>query len=212
MRRSTDRILVSHAGTLPRSPQIVALLQRGPSGEAELAQLLPAAVKDIVRRQVEVGVDIVNDGEIPKRGTFSSYIQQRVQGIEARTFGMDAMFPTAKIYSPHGQRYDPVDAEMLLSYKEDTRGQILHEGISESGSMASFIAAGSAYGEPAPADVRRSAPPFGARSTRPPAPPCGPREQAAAREPGRVRHDIRRERTRPPSGAASPTACTRSTG
>src|SRR5690348_6880584 len=70
---------------------------------------------------------------------------------EARTFGMDSMFPTAKIYSPHGQNYDPVDAEMLLSYKEDTRGQILHEGISESGSMASFIAAGSAYathGEP----------------------------------------------------------------
>ncbi|MBV9292193.1 MAG: pyruvate dehydrogenase (acetyl-transferring), homodimeric type, partial [Frankiales bacterium] len=70
---------------------------------------------------------------------------------EARTFGMDAMFPTAKIYSPHGQRYDAVDADMLLSYKEDTRGQILHEGISESGSMASFIAAGSAYathGEP----------------------------------------------------------------
>jgi len=70
---------------------------------------------------------------------------------EARTFGMDAMFPTAKIYSPHGQRYDPVDAELLLSYKEDTRGQILHEGISESGSMASFIAAGTAYathGEP----------------------------------------------------------------
>jgi len=70
---------------------------------------------------------------------------------EARTFGMDAMFPTAKIYSPHGQRYDAVDAEMLLSYKEDTRGQILHEGISEAGSMASFIAAGSCYathGEP----------------------------------------------------------------
>jgi pyruvate dehydrogenase E1 component len=70
---------------------------------------------------------------------------------EARTFGMDAMFPTAKIYSPHGQRYDPVDAELLLSYKEDTRGQILHEGISEAGSMASFIAAGTAYathGEP----------------------------------------------------------------
>jgi pyruvate dehydrogenase E1 component len=70
---------------------------------------------------------------------------------EARTFGMDAMFPTAKIYSPHGQRYDAVDADMLLSYKEDTRGQILHEGITEAGSMASFIAAGTAYathGEP----------------------------------------------------------------
>jgi pyruvate dehydrogenase E1 component len=70
---------------------------------------------------------------------------------EARTFGIDAMFPTAKIYSTHGQRYDPVDADMLLSYREDTRGQILHEGISEAGSMASVIAAGSAYathGEP----------------------------------------------------------------
>ena len=70
---------------------------------------------------------------------------------EARTFGLDSMFPTAKIYSPHGQRYDPVDAEMLLSYKEDTRGQILHEGISEAGSMASVIAAGTSYathGEP----------------------------------------------------------------
>jgi pyruvate dehydrogenase E1 component len=64
---------------------------------------------------------------------------------EARTFGMDSLFPTAKIYSPHGQRYDPVDAEMLLSYKEDTRGQILHEGISEAGSMASVIAAGSSH-------------------------------------------------------------------
>jgi pyruvate dehydrogenase E1 component len=64
---------------------------------------------------------------------------------EARTFGMDAMFPSAKIYSTHGQRYDPVDAELLLSYREDTQGQILHEGISEAGSMASAIAAGSAY-------------------------------------------------------------------
>ncbi|MBB6349462.1 pyruvate dehydrogenase (acetyl-transferring), homodimeric type [Nonomuraea muscovyensis] len=64
---------------------------------------------------------------------------------EARTFGLDAMFPTAKIYSPHGQTYEAVDRELLLSYKESTEGQILHEGISESGSMASAIAAGSAY-------------------------------------------------------------------
>jgi pyruvate dehydrogenase E1 component len=64
---------------------------------------------------------------------------------EARTFGMDAMFPTAKIYSPHGQQYDPVDRELLLSYREDTRGQMLHEGINEAGSMSSFHAAGTAY-------------------------------------------------------------------
>src|SRR5437660_73464 len=88
MRRSTDRILVSHAGTLPRPPQIAALLKQGPSGEAELGQKLPAAVKEIVLKQVEVGVDIVNDGEIPKRGTFSSYIQQRVEGIEPRKFAL----------------------------------------------------------------------------------------------------------------------------
>jgi pyruvate dehydrogenase E1 component len=64
---------------------------------------------------------------------------------EARTFGLDAIFPTAKIYSPHGQEYDAVDRELLLSYKESTTGQILHEGISEAGSMASLTAAATAY-------------------------------------------------------------------
>ncbi|MFF4890529.1 pyruvate dehydrogenase (acetyl-transferring), homodimeric type [Micromonospora chersina] len=64
---------------------------------------------------------------------------------EARTFGMDSLFPTAKIYSPHGQRYTSVDRELFLSYKEATTGQILHEGINEAGSVASFTAAGTAY-------------------------------------------------------------------
>jgi pyruvate dehydrogenase E1 component len=64
---------------------------------------------------------------------------------EARTFGMDSLFPTAKIYSPHGQTYEAVDRNLLLSYKESAKGQILHEGISESGAMGSVIAAGSSY-------------------------------------------------------------------
>src|SRR6266498_2157473 len=64
---------------------------------------------------------------------------------EARTFGLDAIFPTAKIYSPHGQEYEAVDRDMLLSYKESTTGQILHEGISEAGSTASLIAAATSY-------------------------------------------------------------------
>ncbi|HEV2537757.1 MAG TPA: pyruvate dehydrogenase (acetyl-transferring), homodimeric type, partial [Streptosporangiaceae bacterium] len=64
---------------------------------------------------------------------------------EARTFGMDSLFPTAKIYSPHGQTYEAVDRNLLLSYKESEQGQILHEGISESGAMGSVIAASSAY-------------------------------------------------------------------
>ncbi len=64
---------------------------------------------------------------------------------EYRTFGMDSMFPSAKVYNPGGQQYDPVDRKLLLSYKESKQGQMLHEGISEAGAMASATAAGSAY-------------------------------------------------------------------
>ncbi|MBI5160265.1 MAG: pyruvate dehydrogenase (acetyl-transferring), homodimeric type [Micrococcales bacterium] len=70
---------------------------------------------------------------------------------EARTFGMDAYFPTAKIYNPNGQNYTSVDRELLLAYKESPQGQILHVGINEAGAVAAFTAAGSAYathGEP----------------------------------------------------------------
>lgn len=64
---------------------------------------------------------------------------------EARTFGMEALFRQVGIYSHVGQLYEPVDAETLLYYKEAVDGQILEEGITEAGSMSSFIAAGSAY-------------------------------------------------------------------
>ncbi|MBV8301821.1 MAG: pyruvate dehydrogenase (acetyl-transferring), homodimeric type, partial [Candidatus Dormibacteraeota bacterium] len=64
---------------------------------------------------------------------------------EARTFGLDAMFSEVKIYAPFGQLYDPVDADMLLSYREAKDGQILEEGITEAGSMGSFTASGTSY-------------------------------------------------------------------
>jgi pyruvate dehydrogenase E1 component len=64
---------------------------------------------------------------------------------EARTFGMDSMFREFEIYAPFGQLYEPVDHELLLSYTEDTDGQILEEGITEAGSLASWIAAGTSY-------------------------------------------------------------------
>ncbi len=64
---------------------------------------------------------------------------------EARTFGMDGLFKMAGIYSPADQTYTPVDANSLLSYREARDGQILQEGICETGAMASFMAAGSAY-------------------------------------------------------------------
>jgi pyruvate dehydrogenase E1 component len=64
---------------------------------------------------------------------------------EARTFGMQDMFRQFGIYSPWGQRYTPQDAEQLAFYREDVKGQILEEGITEAGSMGSWIAAGTAY-------------------------------------------------------------------
>ena len=64
---------------------------------------------------------------------------------EARTFGMDALFKDYGIYSPKGQLYEPVDKKSLLYYLEKKDGQILEEGISEAGAMASFIAAGTSY-------------------------------------------------------------------
>lgn len=64
---------------------------------------------------------------------------------EARTFGMESLFRQVGIYSHVGQLYEPVDMSTLLYYKEATDGQILEEGITEAGSMSSFIAAGTAY-------------------------------------------------------------------
>ncbi|MEW2381827.1 pyruvate dehydrogenase (acetyl-transferring), homodimeric type [Micromonospora sp. NPDC047707] len=82
--------------------------------------------------------DVMKDKEFGKRWV-------PIIPDEARTFGMDSLFPTQKIYSPHGQRYTSVDRELFLSYKESTVGQILHEGINEVGSVASFTAAGTSY-------------------------------------------------------------------
>ncbi|WP_306987200.1 pyruvate dehydrogenase (acetyl-transferring), homodimeric type [Arthrobacter silviterrae] len=81
-------------------------------------------------------------------------IGQRIVPIipdEARTFGIDAFFPTAKIYNPNGQNYLSVDRDLVLAYKESISGQIVHAGINEAGSVAAFTAAGTAYathGEP----------------------------------------------------------------
>ena len=70
---------------------------------------------------------------------------------EARTFGMDAYFPTAKIYNPNGMNYTSVDRDQLLAYKESQQGQILHVGINEAGAFSAFTAIGTSYsthGEP----------------------------------------------------------------
>ena len=88
--------------------------------------------------------DLMRDKEIGRRFV-------PIAPDEYRTFGMDSLFPSAKIYNPLGQTYESVDRELLLSYKESPTGQMLHDGITEAGCTASLIAAGSAYathGEP----------------------------------------------------------------
>jgi pyruvate dehydrogenase E1 component len=110
-------------------------------GEAAYAELRAGSGKQQIASTmatVRLFKDLMKDKEIGKR--FVPIIPD-----EARTFGLDAVFPTAKIYSPHGQQYEAVDRELLLSYKESETGQILREGISEAGALASFIAAGTSY-------------------------------------------------------------------
>ena len=70
---------------------------------------------------------------------------------EARTFGMDSFFPSAKLYNPNGQNYVPVDHQLMLTYTESPEGQIVHVGINEAGATAAFTAIGTSYdthGEP----------------------------------------------------------------
>ncbi|MFG1919951.1 pyruvate dehydrogenase (acetyl-transferring), homodimeric type [Micromonospora sp. NPDC048898] len=120
-RTSTKRL------TIP-GPERFADVKRG-SGKQKVAT---------TQAFVRLLKDVMKDKEFGKRWV-------PIIPDEARTFGLDSIFPTAKIYSPHGQRYTSVDRELFLSYKESTSGQILHEGINEAGSVASFTAAGSAY-------------------------------------------------------------------
>ncbi|WP_144872768.1 pyruvate dehydrogenase (acetyl-transferring), homodimeric type [Microbacterium sp. 1.5R] len=127
------------------------------------------------RRSTHVGLSLPDDAAyaLPKKGSGTQEIATTMAFVrllkdllrskefghrivpiipdEARTFGMDAYFPTAKIYNPNGQHYTSVDRELLLAYKESPQGQIVHVGINEAGALAAFTAAGTSYathGEP----------------------------------------------------------------
>ncbi|GAA4847850.1 pyruvate dehydrogenase (acetyl-transferring), homodimeric type [Luteimicrobium xylanilyticum] len=82
--------------------------------------------------------DLIKDKEIGKRIV-------PIIPDEARTFGLDAIFPTAKIFNTQGQHYLAVDRDLMLSYKESEQGQVLHTGINEAGSASTFQAAGTSY-------------------------------------------------------------------
>jgi 5-methyltetrahydropteroyltriglutamate--homocysteine methyltransferase len=84
MKRSTERILTSHVGTLPRPANLEALLQAGEEKRGEYFAALPAAVKEAVRLQKEAGLDVINDGEYGKIGGFSNYVRTRLAGYELK--------------------------------------------------------------------------------------------------------------------------------
>ncbi|WP_036569949.1 MULTISPECIES: pyruvate dehydrogenase (acetyl-transferring), homodimeric type [unclassified Nocardioides] len=121
------RVLRAKTLTLPGDEMYAELKQGGGKHKIATTMALVRLLKDWMK-----------DPEIGKRIV-------PIAPDEYRTFGMDSMFPSAKVYNPGGQQYESVDRKLLLSYKESAQGQMLHEGISEAGGMASATAAGSAY-------------------------------------------------------------------
>jgi 5-methyltetrahydropteroyltriglutamate--homocysteine methyltransferase len=92
MKHSTERIRATHGGNLPRPAAFDALLQQGPVVTAEVAAELPGAVQYVVDRQLDCGIDVINDGEYVKAaggGSYSGYIHQRVTGWEERPIDPD---------------------------------------------------------------------------------------------------------------------------
>jgi len=84
MRRSSEWILASHAGALPRPEGLQRLFDAGPAEEEAFTAALPGAVAEVVAHQAAAGLDVVNDGEISKRGLFTGYIRDRMSGFEQR--------------------------------------------------------------------------------------------------------------------------------
>jgi 5-methyltetrahydropteroyltriglutamate--homocysteine methyltransferase len=89
MRLSTDRLLVTHVGSLPRPPTLARLLQSGVEGTELPADLLDEAVDTTIRLQVEAGIDIVSDGEMSK-SSYATYVTRRLGGFSgaARRAGL----------------------------------------------------------------------------------------------------------------------------
>ncbi|HEV3382851.1 MAG TPA: hypothetical protein VG142_17950, partial [Trebonia sp.] len=83
MKRSTEHILTTHTGSLPRPPELLDALQRRDRGEGDgklLEEQVRAAVADVVRRQADAGVSVVNDGEAGKIG-YATYVKERLDGF-----------------------------------------------------------------------------------------------------------------------------------
>ncbi|HYN35250.1 MAG TPA: pyruvate dehydrogenase (acetyl-transferring), homodimeric type [Ilumatobacteraceae bacterium] len=129
-------------GPIPRRMTTATPLPRPSASKDPFAPLLVGSGDKITASTTSAFTrllrDLMRDSEIGNRIV-------PIIPDEGRTFGMEPLFAKAHIYSPTGQLYEPVDAGMLLSYRQATDGQVLEEGICEAAAMASFTAAGTAY-------------------------------------------------------------------
>ncbi len=133
-------------GALPRRIVRAKLFEAvAPSVDAEFAagSSTPVSTTMVFARLLR---NLIRDPELGRRIV-------PIVPDEARTFGLDPLFKEVGIYAAHGQRYEPVDSDLVLSYREARDGQVLEEGITEAGSMASFLAAATAYSTQATAMI-----------------------------------------------------------
>ena len=120
MKRSTDRILTSHVGTLPRTKDLDALFSGGETKRAEYFAALPEAVRIAVHYQLDAGLDVINDGEFGKVGGFSSYVRTRLSGYELKPLrtliGREQReeFPEYSVGRVGGQRPAGAEPQMQL--------------------------------------------------------------------------------------------------
>jgi 5-methyltetrahydropteroyltriglutamate--homocysteine methyltransferase len=120
MQCNSDRILTTHVGSLPRPAELDAALERRPEDERAFASVLERAVVDVVRKQVEVGVDIVNDGEFGK-SSWTGYLRERLGGFEARPVPPGAQVLNGKDFQDFAEYYAQAAAAGTLWYMPDGR-------------------------------------------------------------------------------------------
>src|SRR5882724_11840823 len=136
MKRSTERILTSHVGSLIRPPELIEFLraqaERRPMDEAAFAKCLASSVGNIVRRQAEAGIDVVDDGEFGKTISWSQYALERLSGFERRRVPLEANpFVAGADRARFKDFYAEMDAQQAPSSDWDSVcvGPITYTGI-----------------------------------------------------------------------------------
>jgi len=121
MHRSTSRILTTHAGSLPRPTALDDALEHRPADERAYAETLARSVADVVRKQVDLGIDVVNDGELGKSG-WTAYVAERLSGFEPRPIQAgQTLLAAGQHRAMFAEFYDAATRQGALWYRPDSR-------------------------------------------------------------------------------------------